>query len=202
MKEKNTTIYLVRHGETDFNSSKIIQGITDNPLNKNGENQAQILRQTFENTNFDTAYSSHLQRAYLTTEIINNNKAPIIIDSSLTERNYGKYEGIPFCEMKKINESIKEIPFHLLPENKPDPNFETDLEMLQRIIPTFKSISQKHKGETVLIGSHGGVIRAMMIYFQKINHTDFPKIKNTAYLTIIGKDKKLELLEIHDIDLE
>jgi broad specificity phosphatase PhoE len=202
MKEQNSTLYLVRHGETDFNAKKLIQGITDNPLNQNGINQAHILRQNLEGINFDAAYSSPLQRAYITTEIVINDKLPITKVFGLIERNYGKYEGSTHQEIKDHNQHLKNKPLHLLPENKIEPTFETDFEMLKRLIPELKSISQKHQGETVLIGSHMGVLRAMMIYFHKISHSDYPKIENTAYMVILGENKKLKLHEMHGVFLK
>ena len=202
MKEQNSTLYLIRHGETDFNAKKLIQGITDNPLNQKGVDQAHTLRQNLEGINFDAAYSSPLQRAYVTTEIITNNKLPITKVLELIERNYGKYEGSTYQEIKEHNQYLKNKPFHLLSEDKIEPTFETDFEILKRLIPELKTISQKHQGETVLIGSHMGILRAIMIYFHRIHHSDYPKIENTAYIVIRGENKKLKLHETHGIFLK
>jgi broad specificity phosphatase PhoE len=65
-----TTFYLVRHGETDWNKQRIIQGQEDIPLNETGIQQAENAAKLMKSIPFDLAYSSDLMRAKRTTEII------------------------------------------------------------------------------------------------------------------------------------
>ena len=58
-----TTVYLVRHGETDYNRQGIVQGQIDTPLNEAGIEQARLAADALEDTPFEVAYSSDLQRA-------------------------------------------------------------------------------------------------------------------------------------------
>ena len=88
-------IYLVRHGQTDWNIEKKTQGHTDIPLNENGRKQAQILAQSISNLKIDRIISSDLLRAKETAEIINerfgNN---ISLDERIREINYGLFDSL------------------------------------------------------------------------------------------------------------
>lgn len=94
-------IYLVRHGETNFNKVKKFQGWDDIPLNENGINLAQKTAVELKNIHFDAAFSSPLQRAHLTAEIIlKNRNIQIQTDNRLIEINLGKSEGDSHEEAK------------------------------------------------------------------------------------------------------
>lgn len=88
-------LYLVRHGQTDWNIKKQTQGVADIELNATGLAQAEALRDRIvaENLQFDYVYASPLRRAKKTAEIITGNRPDIIYDDRLVERNYGDLEG-------------------------------------------------------------------------------------------------------------
>ena len=90
-------IYLVRHGETDYNSQNLIQGSTNANLTKQGKLQAHKVGEALADINFDCAYSGSLNRQKDTASIIleqNNFNKPIInIDNRFNEIDYGKLEG-------------------------------------------------------------------------------------------------------------
>lgn len=86
-------LYLVRHGQTDWNVRMVAQGRTDIPLNANGIAQAEALRDKTQGKTFDVCYSSPLVRAKKTAEIIVGDKCKIKTDELLIERSFGKYEG-------------------------------------------------------------------------------------------------------------
>ena len=85
-------LYLVRHGQTDWNLKKIAQGQTDIPLNATGIKQAEALRDKLKNYRFDICYASPLQRAAQTAKIAVNDRCPIIFDNILKERSFGELE--------------------------------------------------------------------------------------------------------------
>ena len=86
-------IWIARHGQTDLNHAKRMQGRTDAPLNKKGIEQAKQSRQNIGDVHFDAVYASPLQRAQLTGSIIGNvDIKDIIVDERLIETNFGKYE--------------------------------------------------------------------------------------------------------------
>ena len=92
-------LYLIRHGETEWNKESICQGRTDFPLNLKGKEEASEVAKELKakNYKFDLYISSPLKRAFETTEIIKNeltnNKNDILIDNYFIERNFGYFEG-------------------------------------------------------------------------------------------------------------
>lgn len=91
------TIYLVRHGQTFFNTTDQVQGFSDSPLTKKGVNQAKEVGKHLSNIKFDTAFSSDLGRQRNTAKEIlseNNSSKPELIEhDGFKEWNYGGYEG-------------------------------------------------------------------------------------------------------------
>ena len=97
------TIYLVRHGETEWNEKKLIQGYSDIPLNKKGELQAKQLGQEFNNIYFDAVFSSDLLRAKNSAEIIIlEKKLTVATTKVLRERFFGRFEGSSLNELRRI----------------------------------------------------------------------------------------------------
>ncbi len=90
--EAATVFYIVRHGQTDWNVQKKIQGHADIPLNDTGRAQAAELSETLGPIAFDYCFSSDLQRAAETALILNRNSS-IQVDQRLRERNFGPWEG-------------------------------------------------------------------------------------------------------------
>ncbi len=87
-------IYLIRHGETDWNKSKVMQGQTDIPLNSNGIEQAKQISQKLKDVKFDIIFCSPLLRTRQTFENLGRTEK-VIFDDRLKERNYGKFEKTP-----------------------------------------------------------------------------------------------------------
>lgn len=87
-------IYIVRHGQTNWNISKQLQGHNPIPINENGRKEADNVRRKIELLNFDKIISSDLLRAIQTTEIINKHLSKdVILDSRLRSVDYGTLEG-------------------------------------------------------------------------------------------------------------
>ncbi|RPD66483.1 phosphoglycerate mutase-like protein [Lentinus tigrinus ALCF2SS1-7] len=88
-------VYIVRHGETDFNRQGIVQGQIDTPLNDAGVEQAQLAALALQDTPFDVAYSSDLQRARRTAEIILEMHPGVKLETTpaLRERYMGDWQG-------------------------------------------------------------------------------------------------------------
>jgi broad specificity phosphatase PhoE len=78
MKKNYCTIYLTRHGETEWNEKKLIQGHTDIPLNTKGKKQAKLLGKQLKDIDFDVVFSSDLLRAKNSAEIIIKEKMTVI----------------------------------------------------------------------------------------------------------------------------
>ena len=86
-------IWIARHGQTDLNKKKLMQGRTDAPLNEKGIEQARRSRQNIGDVHFDAVYSSPLQRAKLTGAIIGGvDISEVIEDPRIIETDFGRYE--------------------------------------------------------------------------------------------------------------
>ena len=96
-----TRLCLIRHGETNWNAERRLQGHTDTPLNEHGQAQARLMARALKNTQleFDALYSSNLQRAvdtaHAVTELLN---IPATAMSELRERHFGVLQGLTITE--------------------------------------------------------------------------------------------------------
>lgn len=95
------TIYLFRHGETDWNKDRRLQGQSDIPLNDAGRELAVKTAEALKEVTFDAVFSSPLCRAYETAEIIAGKDAEIILDERLKEIDFGECEGQGFDDAKQ-----------------------------------------------------------------------------------------------------
>ena len=165
-------IYLIRHGETDWNVERKIQGQTDIPLNSNGKKQAEEAANEIANLKIDRIISSDLSRAKETAEIINQKVgAEITYEKRLREVNYGDFEGI---QIDKFTDKDWVI-FNETPEKIKG-------ESRQQVYNRVKSFIDEIKDdENVLVVTHGGSLRMMLYYaknkenFDKNNYNMFAK---------------------------
>ena len=88
-------IYLIRHGETDWNKTKRLQGVTDIPLNACGIELAEKTAEGLKDVPFDRIYTSPLIRAKKTAEIIRGDRpVELVVTDGLKEISFGEYEGL------------------------------------------------------------------------------------------------------------
>ena len=148
------TLYLIRHGETDWNLENKIQGDSDIPLNQTGILQAEQVKETLKDISFDLCYTSPLKRASKTAEIIIEGKCPIISIPELTERDFGKIEGNPITS----EQSKKYWNYEL---NSHDEEVEPVRHLLHRTREFLIKLLKEHKEQTILIVTHGSTLRAL-----------------------------------------
>jgi broad specificity phosphatase PhoE len=152
-----TELYLVRHGETDWNRQRRIQGLTDIALNDAGREQARATGRRLATRTWDGVYTSPLSRAFETAEIIAAELGlpePTPVDA-LVERNYGDAEGLDFAQVDRR-----------WPERGDVPGQETREEVVARVLPALRSLAAEHAGESLVVVSHGGAIRAVLTAVQ------------------------------------
>lgn len=198
MEKDFCNLYLVRHGQTDWNKLKKLQGGTDIPLNNEGKMEALALQEQFTSLKFDAVYSSDLSRAKETAEIISHGRnLEVITTSSLRERSWGHHEGKSFDGLKlEYGACFQPIIEHF------DPDFErlhpelkgveTYSQAINRVIPILEDIKLKFKGKSVLVVSHGGILKGLLLYL-KLQEFTKPYVNNMAYLHLEGHDTHFRL---------
>lgn len=196
-------VYFIRHGETDWNVQGRIQGHTDIPLNDTGTAQASLLGQLLAPIPFSAAFSSDLSRARQTAELVLQSRPlPIISSPALRERSAGTLEGEntdkldeglrPFFLSEKalVKESYLNTPWH--------PELETSQSVIQRVLDFLFSIISNFQNQSILVVSHGGVLRSLLDHFSFV-----PKLRwvvaNCGYIKIRIEQQTLQLLDCHGV---
>lgn len=151
-------LYVIRHGQTEWNVLKKMQGSSDIPLNEKGIAQAKQAKEKLNDVVFDLAFSSPLMRAKQTAEIVSP-YLNVITDRRLAERAYGEFEGKDTGSPELNREKI-----WMLDQPFNPPTVETLDELRARVYSFLDSI-KPHKGKTILIATHGGTIRLIIEYF-------------------------------------
>jgi uncharacterized phosphatase len=148
-----TRISIVRHGQTDWNLHKRIQGSTDIPLNHTGRAEAAEAGVRLRDRSWDAIVASPLVRADETARIIAGElglSAPVTVDD-ITERHHGEIEGLTFSERQSR-----------FPDGVAVPGLESRQDVLDRVLPALGRIAEQHQGKSVLVVSHGGVIGTLL----------------------------------------
>lgn len=189
-RSKYCHLYLVRHGETDWNVQGLLQGQMDVPLNPTGEKQAKRLKNRFRRIRFAIIFSSDLLRAKRTAEIIALEKKIAIHSSkALRERDYGRFEGKSWKNDREYLQLLKKF-FQLSGKQryntKMHPDIESDEELMGRLIPFLREIAIGYPGKNVLVVTHGGTIRAFLKHLGWADDRTLPSgsIDNTGYIVV------------------
>jgi broad specificity phosphatase PhoE len=182
--ERVTTIYLIRHGETAWNAEGRWQGHADVPLNDTGRAQARQLAAWLRErgVRFDAIYSSDLHRAWETAAILAQAQGleprPV---PALREIDLGRWSGKTRDE---VMASDREILDRIASgEDLPRGGAERMADLFQRVIGATEALVAEHPRETIALVSHGGPIRALLLYASRDRDGPAPRrghIGNTA----------------------
>lgn len=160
------TIFMTRHGQTDWNLQKRVQGKADIPLNETGIEQAKITSQKLKNEKIDLIICSPLKRAKKTAEIINEElHCPIIYEEGMAEREFGELEG-------KLTSEFDFDTFWNYQKDAKYERAENIREFFGRVYQTIDKIIAQYPGKNILIVSHGGVSVPVYCYFNGIPEND------------------------------
>ncbi|WP_244835210.1 histidine phosphatase family protein [Clostridium sp. BJN0001] len=185
-------IYLIRHGETDWNLKQIIQGTNDTVLNDTGRRQAKKLANKLyydKNIKFSKVYTSKQKRAVETAKIIARilNKDYIIVQG-IEEMNLGSFEKHKWEDVeKKFSDEfslwMKDIRYRRVPFG------ESYEDVLKRAIKTLYKII-KSNSENVAIVTHGAVIMAIVCLIKENSFNDILKFSalNSSIYEINSED--------------
>ncbi|WP_126443982.1 histidine phosphatase family protein [Sulfuricystis multivorans] len=153
-----TRLCLIRHGETDWNAGRRIQGQLDIPLSALGHAQARATANALKDEGFAAIYSSDLARARQTAEATAHlAKVSLHLYPGVRERHYGIFQGLTYAECEARH------PAAYARHKARDPRFvpeggESLLDFAARLSAAIDAIVRRHPGEAVAIFTHGGVL--------------------------------------------
>ncbi|MBD9219350.1 MAG: histidine phosphatase family protein [Clostridiales bacterium] len=192
-------LYFMRHGETVWNTERRYQGMTDIELSEEGLRQAECAAKRFKNIKIDKIYASPLKRAMKTAEKIAAEKGlEIISEDDFREIHFGEWEGKTVPELtEKYGESYTN--FIREPHKYGFPGEGSVENVINRIKPGIDKLIAEEKGN-VLIVSHGGIIRLMIMYIMGLDSSWFTKmwINNTGVSIVEIKNDRRLLLTLND----
>ena len=164
---KNLNLYIVRHGQTEWNLEKRMQGRKDSPLTKLGARQAEKLGHSLVDTKWDAIYSSSSQRAVTTANIIRGKQeTPITLRDELQEMSFGDWEGKLLKDIAE-SEPQKNEDFWMSPDLYVASSGEDFFEVEKRVVKEIKKIIGKHTEGNILIVTHTVIVKLLMAYFEK-----------------------------------
>jgi uncharacterized phosphatase len=182
-----TLIYFVRHGETEWNRERRIQGRTDIPLNETGRIQAQETGRLLATRHWDVIVASPLIRALETATIIASElrmPKPQVMEE-LAERNYGVAEGLNYEQIKRQ-----------FPHDGPIPGRESRDEVTDRVVPAIVALAEQHPEQSIIVVSHCGVIRSVLMNVAPGEHG--VPIRNGSVHSFRHTDGTLDLIAFDD----
>jgi probable phosphoglycerate mutase len=154
-----TRICFVRHGETDWNIERRMQGHIDLPLNAKGEEQAQALGRFFSGQQADAVYSSDLLRARQTAQpIADALQRPMNVTTALREQHFGRCEGKVFAEIAVLNPDDAQALRSRDPDYATPGGGESRRQHEARILSCIADLVSAHSGQTLVVVTHGGVL--------------------------------------------
>lgn len=153
-----TRICLIRHGETEWNAERRIQGQIDIGLNASGLRQAAAAGRWLRGAGLQALYASDLKRAWLTAETIGHELGLVPVAApELRERRYGVFEGLTYAEA----EARFPDGYAAFEGRNADYDFENGESlnvMFARVTGKLVELAQRHAGETIAVVVHGGVL--------------------------------------------
>ena len=153
-----TTLYLIRHGRTDWNEEGRYQGQCDPPLNALGQQQAQEAAAALGDVPWTALYSSDLARAQQTAQVLSDLiNAPVQLDPRLREIDVGQWAGKPFHIIRSRAPELY-AQWRTVPEQVRPGGGESLHELAARLVEALDEIAAAHPDGTTAIFSHGAAI--------------------------------------------
>ncbi len=189
-------LHIIRHGQTNWNVERRIQGQTDSILTEVGVRQAQQAGEHLKTLNFDAAYTSSSVRARDTAAAIlaHHNLQAVELDQ-LREIFLAHWEGRLYeemhCEDGDNHNAFWEDPSKFKVEGA-----ETFYDLQQRAVETLTQLAEKHIGDTILVVSHGAYIKSFLSFIEGRHLKDFwqpPRMKNCCHSIVNFENGKFEI---------
>ena len=191
-------LYVLRHGQTAYNEKNLIQGTTDVPLSEEGIRQAARAGKRIEGSGlfFDRVYSSPLQRALLTGEIVTGrSRETFLVDRRLREIEVGALAGRSTLEDTEIMNSFMHFPDRYVPL----PGGESFPDLVKRAGSFLEWLRKEDLPGSTLVCTHGGWMHAMRMYLEPGPMRDFwkPPITNcTIFVLETDREGRWKITDI------
>lgn len=178
------TLFLVRHGETDWNRSGQIMGERPIPLNRQGQAQAQRLAALLKDRPIRAIYSSPVARARQTAEILAASAAVSVgLEPGLTEIGVGEWEGLYW---KDLADQIVRRDLYRKPGDARPPGGETLREVQARAVAAVEGALEAHREGPIVFVSHADVLRTVLAHYLRLDLSTVRQLRiNHAALTVI-----------------
>lgn len=184
------TLFIARHGETEWNLEKRMQGWGDSALTLQGQENARQLGIRLKNIEFDAVYSSSSQRALSTAHTICGDRGiPVFKEDKLREMHAGDWGG---KDQAFIKENYPEDYFSYwnTPHLYTSATGENFKELQERVLQSLEEIRSRHNEGNVLVVTHSVVIKALTAHFKKnsLENLWLPPFIHDTSLTIVEMD--------------
>lgn len=196
------TFYLVRHGETDWNKKKLIQGQKDITLNDNGLEEAKNTAQKFKAVLLDLAFSSDLIRAKKTAEIIAlEHQLKVLATDKLRERRFGSLEGQPYDLLARHDKVMRAIEESERKKLRPAPDAESDEEFIFRVSTFLRDTAIANPGKNILAATHSGVLRILILHLGFMTYEEFDTMRfiNGGYMELESDGIDFTIKQMHGL---
>ena len=196
-----TKIHLVRHGQTEWNVSRRVQGHTDSVLTDTGRKQAIDLGKKLSHIKFDVAYSSSSMRAYETAELILKGSMKEIHKlDSLKEINLGVCEGMRYSDVEtEYPDQFK--CFFNSPSKFELNGGETFHQLQSRGVQSLETIVEANRGRKIILVSHGMFIRSLLAFIENRPLKDFwntPAVHNCSQSIVEERNSRYKIIMYSD----
>lgn len=194
-------LYLIRHGQTEWNIEGKIQGRTDVPLNETGLYQAQLLSEAMRRHPVSALFSSPLRRAFQTAEIVARGQVlPVIPVEGLKEVDFGLWEGLTWEE---IDQNFHEdfIKWDKNPAENTPTGGEPRKQCRERCREAVERILEESKGDAAVV-AHGGILVFVVDYLLRNQKERQEIIVKNASITTVDYDRETglgTLLTLNDV---
>lgn len=155
-------LFLIRHGQTEWNRLGKYQGQSDTALSSEGIRQAELLAQHFPAASLDIVYASDLKRAVVTAEhLARRFCCPLHADAALRELDFGAWEGLTYQEIaQRWPQEVAD--FFQAPESLQIPAGETFSALQARAMAKIRAIRAENEGKNVAVVAHGAITRGIL----------------------------------------
>jgi broad specificity phosphatase PhoE len=190
-------VFLVRHGETDYNAKGILQGYSPVPLSARGRQQAALVAERLASVRPRVLYSSDITRAHETAAIIGQRLGlPIQPCEGLREWHVGAWTGKSAAAYLTHLEALHVHPVTYVPEGG-----ESQLQTQERVVTQMHAFLRQHEGDTILCVSHGKAIDLLARHILGLDVMQPPayRIANTSVSIFSFQDGAWEVVTLNEM---